>query len=150
MFLLIIFHPQVFDKCAISERVKQELYKMYPTAKRAHLKTGGNFPYLSRPDEVNMHIVIHLRQFEGTRFSAKVQSSKLIDNLSPSSHLSKNGSTSNELKNDNYLDENQENCENQANTENQINQEAHLNRKDDYEDEETDHNEEKRLLYDVS
>lgn len=38
----------VFDHCAISERVKQELYKMYPQAKRAHLKSGGNFPYLSR------------------------------------------------------------------------------------------------------
>lgn len=34
------------------------------------LQTGGNFPYLSRPDEVNMHILVHLRQFMGTRYSA--------------------------------------------------------------------------------
>ncbi|XP_074595299.1 maspardin-like [Brevipalpus obovatus] len=61
----------VFDHCAISERVKQELYKMYPLAKRAHLKSGGNYPYISRSEEVNMHIVIHLRQFENTQFSAK-------------------------------------------------------------------------------
>lgn len=62
---------KVFDDCAISERVKQELYKMYPKAKRAHLKTGGNFPYLSRPDEVNLHIFIHLRCFDNTPFTAQ-------------------------------------------------------------------------------
>ncbi|XP_015782214.1 maspardin [Tetranychus urticae] len=81
----------VFDKCAISERVKQELYKMYPNAKRAHLKTGGDFPYLSRPDEVNMHIVIHLRQFEGTRYSPKIMVKPIVD-LSPMAL--ENGSTS--------------------------------------------------------
>lgn len=146
--LLIVFLPKVFDKCAISERVKQELYRMYPTAKRAHLKTGGNFPYLSRPDEVNMHIVIHLRQFEGTRFSAKLESTKSIDNLSPSHLLPENGSTSNELNSDN-LDEDQENCKNEPNQENKINQEAQLKGKDDFQYED-DYNEEKGLLYDVS
>ena len=30
----------------------------YPDAKRAHLKDGGNFPYLSRSDEVNIHIQV--------------------------------------------------------------------------------------------
>ncbi|RWS31130.1 Maspardin-like protein [Leptotrombidium deliense] len=60
----------VFDDCAISEGVREELYKFYPHAKRAHLKSGGNFPYLSRSEEVNMHVLIHLRQFEQTRFSA--------------------------------------------------------------------------------
>ncbi|RWS13258.1 Maspardin-like protein [Dinothrombium tinctorium] len=60
----------VFDRCAISESVCEELYKLYPHAKRAHLKSGGNFPYISRADEVNMHILIHLRQFESTRYSA--------------------------------------------------------------------------------
>ncbi|KAI1301544.1 Maspardin [Halotydeus destructor] len=60
----------VFDRCAIGIKVKEEMYKLYPEAKRAHLKSGGNFPYLSRPEEVNMHILIHLRQFEGTSYDA--------------------------------------------------------------------------------
>lgn len=60
----------VFDACAISDEVKEEMYKCYPDAKRAHLKTGGNFPYLCRSAEVNLHIQLHLRQFNRTRFSA--------------------------------------------------------------------------------
>ena len=49
---------QVFDQCAISDPVKDEVYKFYPSAKRAHLKTGGNFPYLCRSAEVNLHIQV--------------------------------------------------------------------------------------------
>lgn len=60
----------VFDACAISDQVKEEVYKCYPNAKRAHLKTGGNFPYLCRSAEVNLHLQLHLRQFNHTRFSA--------------------------------------------------------------------------------
>jgi len=54
----------VFDGCALSQGVREETYKFYPDAKLAHLKTGGNFPYLSRSDEVNLHLHIHLRNFE--------------------------------------------------------------------------------------
>ena len=64
----------VFDRCAISETVRDELHKFYPLARRAHLKTGGNFPYLSRADEVNMHILVHLRQFTGTKYDACLHS----------------------------------------------------------------------------
>lgn len=60
----------VFDACAISDEVKEEVYKCYPEAKRAHLKNGGNFPYLCRSAEVNLHLQLHLRQFNRTRFSA--------------------------------------------------------------------------------
>jgi len=60
----------VFDACALSDQVKEEVYKCYPNAKRAHLKTGGNFPYLCRSAEVNLHIQLHLRPFNRTRFSA--------------------------------------------------------------------------------
>ena len=60
----------VFDRCALSERVREDMYKMYPDAKRAHLKTGGNFPYLSRWQEVNMFIEIHLRQFRDSKYSS--------------------------------------------------------------------------------
>ena len=68
------------------------MYKCYPDAKRAHLKSGGNFPYLSRSNEVNLMIQvcerfrtinlihcssllitkqIHLMTFQGTRYCAK-------------------------------------------------------------------------------
>ncbi|CAG2106824.1 unnamed protein product [Medioppia subpectinata] len=60
----------VFDQCALSQSVRDELYKLYPEARRAHLKSGGNFPYLSRWDDVNMHLIIHLRPFENTKYTA--------------------------------------------------------------------------------
>ncbi|XP_050442457.1 maspardin-like [Adelges cooleyi] len=60
----------VFDNYALGSPVKEKVYKEYPDAKLAQLKSGGNFPYLSRSDEVNLHLQIHLRQFDGTPFSA--------------------------------------------------------------------------------
>lgn len=56
----------VFDEYALTNAVREEVYKCYPLAKLAHLKSGGNFPYLSRNAEVNLHLQIHLRQFDGT------------------------------------------------------------------------------------
>jgi len=49
------------DEVAVPEKVRDEVYKFYPDAKLAELKNGGNFPYLSRPDEVNMYLQVHLR-----------------------------------------------------------------------------------------
>lgn len=63
----------VFDEYALSNIVREEMYKCYPNAKLAHLKSGGNFPYLSRSAEVNLHLQIHLRQFEGTEYSASTR-----------------------------------------------------------------------------
>lgn len=60
----------VFDECALSQRVREDLYKCYPDAKMAHLKGGGNFPFLSRSDEVNLHLLIHLRRYNETSASA--------------------------------------------------------------------------------
>ncbi|XP_063366723.1 maspardin-like [Cydia amplana] len=60
----------VWDECALSPQVREDLYKSYPQAKLAHLKSGGNFPYLSRSDEVNLHLLIHLRKFDNTELSA--------------------------------------------------------------------------------
>ncbi|EMP41672.1 Maspardin [Chelonia mydas] len=60
----------VFDQSALSTEAKEEMYKLYPSARRAHLKTGGNFPYLCRSAEVNVYIQIHLLQFHGTRYAA--------------------------------------------------------------------------------
>lgn len=60
----------VFDDYALSNTTREDMYKCYPNAKLAHLKTGGNFPYLSRSAEVNLHLQIHLRQFENTEYAA--------------------------------------------------------------------------------
>ncbi|KAJ6662875.1 hypothetical protein lerEdw1_011079, partial [Lerista edwardsae] len=60
----------VFDQSALSTEAKEEMYKLYPNARRAHLKTGGNFPYLCRSAEVNLYVQIHLLQFHGTRYAA--------------------------------------------------------------------------------
>lgn len=50
----------VFDEYALSNAVREEMYKCYPNAKLAHLKSGGNFPYLSRSVEVNLHLQVNL------------------------------------------------------------------------------------------
>ncbi|GAV82760.1 Abhydrolase_6 domain-containing protein [Cephalotus follicularis] len=50
------------DYCAIPLQIKDQLNERYPEARRAYLKTGGDFPFLSRPDEVNLHLQLHLRR----------------------------------------------------------------------------------------
>ncbi|KAB1217084.1 Maspardin [Morella rubra] len=46
----------------VSQHLKDELSERYPEARRAYLKSGGDFPFLSRPDEVNLHLQLHLRR----------------------------------------------------------------------------------------
>lgn len=46
------------DYCAIPQQLKDQLSERYPEARRAYLKTGGDFPFLSRPDEVNLHLQV--------------------------------------------------------------------------------------------
>ncbi|CAH2042413.1 unnamed protein product, partial [Iphiclides podalirius] len=82
----------VWDESALSSRVREDLYKSYPQAKLAHLKSGGNFPYLSRSDEVNLHLLIHLRQFDGTELSSSYLS--LLKMPAQSSSQSEEGSVS--------------------------------------------------------
>ncbi|KGN50200.1 maspardin [Cucumis sativus] len=50
------------DYCAVPLQLKDQLNERYPGARRAYLKTGGDFPFLSRPDEVNLHLQLHLRR----------------------------------------------------------------------------------------
>jgi len=54
---------QVNDDSALSQSAKDSVYKSYPNARRAHLKTGGNFPYLSRSTEVNLYIQVTCTEF---------------------------------------------------------------------------------------
>lgn len=50
---------QTNDYCAIPQQLKDQLSERYPGARRAYLKTGGDFPFLSRPDEVNLHLQVN-------------------------------------------------------------------------------------------
>lgn len=53
-----LYCSQTVDEVAVPERVREELYKLFPEARQAQIKTGGNFPYLSRADEVNLHLQV--------------------------------------------------------------------------------------------
>ncbi len=48
----------VWDESALTEQVKESVRAAYPHAKLAMLKTGGNFPFLSRSEEVNLHLIV--------------------------------------------------------------------------------------------
>ncbi|KAI3822145.1 hypothetical protein L1987_09727 [Smallanthus sonchifolius] len=50
------------DKCAIPQQLKDEVSERYPGARRADIKSGGDFPFLSRSDEINLHLKLHLRR----------------------------------------------------------------------------------------
>ncbi|XP_062200988.1 uncharacterized protein LOC133903588 isoform X1 [Phragmites australis] len=50
------------DYSAVPQLLKDQLNERYPGARRAVLKTGGDFPFLSRPDEVNLYLQLHLRR----------------------------------------------------------------------------------------
>jgi len=50
------------DHSSLPTAVCENVYKQYPNAHQAIIKTGGEFPYLSRAEEVNMHIEVHLRR----------------------------------------------------------------------------------------
>lgn len=58
LYVFSVNFVQVFDQSALSLEAKEEMYKLYPNARRAHLKTGGNFPYLCRSAEVNLYIQV--------------------------------------------------------------------------------------------
>lgn len=46
------------DNCALSDVAKTDIIEHYPKARRAELKSGGNFPFLSRSAEVDLHIKV--------------------------------------------------------------------------------------------
>ncbi|XP_020678978.1 maspardin isoform X2 [Dendrobium catenatum] len=50
------------DYCAIPQSLKDQVNERYPGARRAIMKSGGDFPFLSRPDEVNLYLQLHLRR----------------------------------------------------------------------------------------
>ena len=50
------------DQHNISRELRDQLYAAHPDAKQALLRSGGDFPFLSRFDEVTLHLVVHLRR----------------------------------------------------------------------------------------
>lgn len=65
---------QVFDQSALSLEAKEDMYKLYPNARRAHLKTGGNFPYLCRSAEVNLYIQVEDRDLHSNTSTSSCSS----------------------------------------------------------------------------
>jgi len=70
-FPVTIMHT--FDDNIFYESSKEEICKSFPCAKMAHLKSGGRFPFLTQHENVNLHIKVHLRQFENTKKSPLIK-----------------------------------------------------------------------------
>lgn len=51
------------DFCAIPQQLKDQVTERYPGARQAYLKSGGDFPFLSRPDEVTLHLLVGVWYF---------------------------------------------------------------------------------------
>ncbi|CAE7514058.1 spg21 [Symbiodinium natans] len=47
----------------VPEELRQQLKILYKGASFAELKSRGDFPYLSRPDEVTLFVEVHMRRF---------------------------------------------------------------------------------------
>ena len=50
------------DKIARPPRLKEELLQFFSGSKVGEMKYGGDFPYLSFPDEFNVFIEVHLKR----------------------------------------------------------------------------------------
>jgi maspardin len=46
------------DKTARPPELREELWAQYPQAKQAHIRVGGDFPFLSSAEEVNLFIEV--------------------------------------------------------------------------------------------
>lgn len=59
---------QSFDNM-LPEKINEDMRRAYPKAKHALMKSGGIFPYLSRHEEVNLYISVHLRNNCSVQFA---------------------------------------------------------------------------------
>lgn len=50
---------------------------MFPNARLAFLKNGGDFPYLSRDAEFTMHVQVHLRNVAHQTLATKEEAVKI-------------------------------------------------------------------------
>ena len=51
-------YAQTNDYSAVPQQLKDQVNERYPGARRAVLRTGGDFPFLSRPDEVTLYLQV--------------------------------------------------------------------------------------------
>lgn len=66
-------YVQTNDYCAVPVFLKEQVGARYAGARRALLKSGGDFPFLSRADEVNLHAqVLCSKVFTGILHVQKV------------------------------------------------------------------------------
>eukprot|EP00930_Biecheleria_cincta_P082969 TRINITY_DN72606_c0_g1_i1.p1 TRINITY_DN72606_c0_g1~~TRINITY_DN72606_c0_g1_i1.p1 ORF type:complete len:355 (+),score=57.79 TRINITY_DN72606_c0_g1_i1:75-1139(+) len=81
----------------VPEELRRQLTAMYSGARVAQLKSTGDFPYLSRPDEVTLFIEVHLRSlgafpegkgpaFSGAEERQASQDAQLLDDWSSRAH----------------------------------------------------------------
>lgn len=59
---MVLLAVQTNDYCSVKQDSRDALYIRYPGARRAFLKSGGDFPFLSRADEVNLHLQVSTRR----------------------------------------------------------------------------------------
>ena len=70
-----LFVNKVCDPNALTSSTNFDVVKCYPNAKRGHMKSGGNFPYISRSGEVNLFIkviIIIITLYFNMRFAGTV------------------------------------------------------------------------------
>jgi len=81
--MLLCLPNQTNDYCAIPQHLKDELTERYPEARRAYLKSGGDFPFLSRPDEVNLHLQVHIYSVSKAKFEVYIYSVSTAELYTP-------------------------------------------------------------------
>lgn len=91
------------DESVLPDEMRQQLYDALPNARYAFLKNGGDMPFISVPDEVNMHLQVHLRHhgiIVGTHAAALKQSNAATPAVDPPSSSSLPSSSSASSLND--------------------------------------------------
>lgn len=69
------FPFQSTDETVVTEEMRHFLHSIFPNSRFALLKYGGDWPYLSVPEEVNLHLIVHLR-VHGLFPNDKIESKK--------------------------------------------------------------------------
>ena len=81
---------QTNDYCAVPSFLKDQVGARYPGARRALLKSGGDFPFLSRADEVNLHAQVLVQTGWGKALAKILITNTMQRLFSRSSILSEN------------------------------------------------------------
>jgi len=82
------------DDVILPDSMRSRLYDRFPDAKPAWLKKGGDFPFLSAPDEIILHLQIHLRSNGLEPYDASSSSSASSSSASSASSSSASSSSS--------------------------------------------------------